>query len=62
MATSKPYYKQIPECSLCDCRANHEGDCVALIDNDFGERECPFYKKRAFDGDNSWNKENLKGR
>ena len=29
-----------------DCFANHGGRCVCLINNDFGSKECPFYKGR----------------
>ena len=44
-----------PRCFLKDCRSNLNEKCVVLVDNDFGLRDCPFYKKRAFGGDNSWN-------
>ena len=54
------YDKTLIRCSLEDCRANCDGHCVALNDNDFGDRSCPFYKKRIDDNDNSWNRENLK--
>ena len=27
-----------------DCFANHDHLCVALMDTNFGERDCPFYK------------------
>ncbi len=27
-----------------DCFANRGGRCVSLKDNDFGGRDCPFYK------------------
>lgn len=27
-----------------DCFANKNGKCVSLKDNDFGGRDCPFYK------------------
>lgn len=29
-----------------DCFACKDGLCVALSDNSFGERDCPFYKTR----------------
>lgn len=29
-----------------DCFANHGGRCVCLINNDFGSKDCPFYKGR----------------
>ena len=27
-----------------DCRSNYVGYCLALVDTDFGDRQCPFYK------------------
>ncbi len=27
-----------------DCFANKDGRCVSLKDNNFGGRDCPFYK------------------
>lgn len=30
-----------------DCFAYKKGDCMALIDTDFGNRECVFYKTKA---------------
>lgn len=30
-----------------DCHAWSEGRCMALADNDFGGRDCPFYKNRT---------------
>lgn len=27
-----------------DCFANRDGVCTCLKDNDFGGRDCPFYK------------------
>ena len=27
-----------------DCFANHSGRCVCLINNDFGNKDYPFYK------------------
>lgn len=29
-----------------DCFANTNGYCTCLMNNDFGGRDCPFYKKR----------------
>ncbi len=29
-----------------DCFANRGGRCLCLIDNDFGNKDCPFYKGR----------------
>lgn len=32
---------------FCDgCFANKNGFCRILIDNNFGERKCPFYKTK----------------
>lgn len=42
---------ELPTCNRTDCKANRIEEktmrryCVALISNDFGKRECPFYKK-----------------
>ena len=37
-----------PECKKHkDCFANTEGRCDCLIDNDFGSKDCPFFKRRA---------------
>lgn len=27
-----------------DCFANKSGECLILVNTDFGKRECPFYK------------------
>ena len=32
-----------PECGRADCYNCIDGSCVALNDNDFGHRECPFF-------------------
>ena len=29
-----------------DCFANTGGHCTCLMNNDFGRRRCPFYKKK----------------
>lgn len=35
----------MPECKVHgDCFANRRGVCTCLKDNDFGGRDCPFYK------------------
>ena len=35
----------MPECRTHgDCFANRGGVCTCLKDNDFGGRDCPFYK------------------
>lgn len=36
--------KKCPACGREDCFAYQNGFCVALISNDFGDRECPFFK------------------
>jgi len=33
-------------CLQKDCRANVNGDCQCLICSDFGDKPCPFYRKR----------------
>ena len=38
--------KDFPSCSKADCAACNNGRCIALISNDFGGRECPFYKTK----------------
>ena len=37
---------EYPPCPRKDCRACYDGLCMVLNDNDFGERECPFYKEK----------------
>ena len=37
--------KAFPVCDMHrNCFANKEGHCVCLSDNDFGNKDCPFYK------------------
>lgn len=38
--------KCLPVCAKEDCAACSGGQCVALTDNDFGGKKCPFYKTR----------------
>lgn len=39
-------YIERPNCDKHkDCFANRNGKCVCLIDNNFGSKDCPFYKK-----------------
>lgn len=33
-------------CKRLDCRGNIRGECTVLTDNNFGDRECPFFKTR----------------
>lgn len=36
---------KMPECRMHkDCFGNRGGRCVCLKNNDFGGRDCPFYK------------------
>lgn len=35
-----------PPCDRSDCFACEFGNCTILTNNDFGKRECPFYKKQ----------------
>ena len=38
---------KFPRCDRhMDCFANICGECMCLWNNDFGERDCPFYKNR----------------
>ena len=39
--------KICPTCDMARCFAYDKGKCELLTDNDFGERECPFYKTKA---------------
>ena len=35
----------MPKCDMhTDCFALSDGRCVCLSENDFGEKDCPFYK------------------
>ena len=38
---------KIPCSGHKDCFANTNGYCTCLMNNDFGGRDCPFYKKKA---------------
>lgn len=35
-----------PNCGNDLCFGYHSGKCTALVDNDFGNRTCPFFKTR----------------
>lgn len=40
--------EQLPVCvEYTDCHAWQEGRCISLTDNRFGERDCPFYKRKS---------------
>ena len=38
--------KEIACCDKDECAACNHGYCIALHDNDFGNRDCPFFKTR----------------
>ena len=38
--------KSSTKCDREECAAYKEGHCVALIDTDFGGKECPFFKTK----------------
>ena len=41
------YKRVFPVCGLHrDCFANKAGRCICLSGNDFGKKDCPFYKNR----------------
>ena len=42
-----PRLDECPKCDRYTCFAYNNGKCVALTDNNFGKRECPFYKTPA---------------
>lgn len=35
-----------PRCLRSECFANYGDRCACLADNDFGDRDCPFYKSK----------------
>lgn len=49
MRKKKKKVEVFPFCDREDCRANKRCECVALTDNNFGDRDCPFYKRRDDD-------------
>ena len=40
------YTDERPRCLRTECFANYGDRCSCLTDNDFGRRECPFFKTR----------------
>ncbi len=36
--------EEFPVCDRSDCFGCEEGHCIVLINNNFGERNCPFFK------------------
>ncbi len=40
-----------PPCDRSDCFACANGRCQILTSNDFGKRECPFFKPEKGDED-----------
>lgn len=43
----------MPPCCRADCFACENGLCEILTSNDFGARDCPFFKPRPTDGSDS---------
>ena len=39
-------FDDYPLCAKDDCAACVNKRCIALRDNDFGSKECPFYKTK----------------
>jgi hypothetical protein len=39
--------EKLQHCDRKDCAACFDGNCVALTETDFGDRECPFFKTVA---------------
>lgn len=37
----------MPKCEKTGCFANKKKECTILENNDFGKRECPFFKSNA---------------
>lgn len=35
-----------PLCGVVECFGNNDGYCVVLANNEFGNRECPFFKTK----------------
>ena len=35
-----------PPCGVNKCAANEKDHCLALTQNNFGDRKCPFYKTK----------------
>lgn len=40
------YQQSITRCNKWDCAGFDDGNCICLIDNNFGKRECPFYNTK----------------
>ena len=40
-------FQNAPSCDKSECFACHAGKCIALTDNKFGDKDCPFYKTWA---------------
>lgn len=39
-------YRKFPVCDVTECFGCEDGHCIVLIEKNFGERECPFFKTR----------------
>lgn len=42
----RPDRSKFPKCNRTTCTGNAGRRCEILTDNDFGGKECPFYKNR----------------
>ena len=38
--------KRCPACYEAECAANKDLHCIALTDNNFGGKKCPFFKTK----------------
>ena len=36
--------RKLPGCLVEECAMQKDGCCIALTDNNFGSRKCPFFK------------------
>ena len=41
------YDRECPVCFATECFACQNGQCVILVSNDFGAKDCPFFKTTA---------------
>lgn len=39
-------FSVLPACKRSNCFAEKDGHCIALADNYFGDKPCPFFKTR----------------
>lgn len=45
--TNSKYKVEFPDCRKRKCFGYSEGKCTILSDNNFGKRECPFFKTQS---------------